>query len=327
MPTRFHFSLNYAAGSREQVRRLLALEPGDRVLWIGVGDGRDCHHVAERHPRVSFVGIEANPTMGPVVLQLSPLDNLTFEIVDLDAYAAREGAPRFTHVYAGAFADVAFYAAVWEMAGRCGARHLVAVDKVLTHALTVRQLAAYPRVRVRYAGGRCTRTLWKVTSTKLAQLAAARREAALLALPVGCALVERAPVAAAGFYKATYDAVSGRVTYDDGSWERARRARDGRLEVSDGADYRPVRTEWRAGRLRVWFDPWAPVAPRAVHECRGTCYFRAQKSTRAAIRVENSTEPAPTQFRGTLRVRKGWTCAFAGPVHGAGHFVRIGADR
>ena len=104
-----YFSLNYTPASVLTITTLLGLEEGEKVLWVGAGDGREALSVALLHPGCRIVAIERNEALVNIAQRVQEslsVPNIRFEHADAMHLPSTEG---FTHVFSTALSGDRFY--------------------------------------------------------------------------------------------------------------------------------------------------------------------------------------------------------------------------
>ena len=124
--TNGNMSLNLRPGCVHAIGTLMALGVGDRVLWLGSGNGPEMISLALLHPQVTFIGIERQRGAVEVtqrkIMELQqrgyPLRNITMHVCDIMDGWCGNG---HTHVYTIAMEGPCFYQQVRALARGCRA--------------------------------------------------------------------------------------------------------------------------------------------------------------------------------------------------------------
>lgn len=147
-----YFSLNLRQGALHEIDRLLELRPGDRVGWVGCGDGRELLSLAGYHPGVRFEGYEINEAALRVasrVLTTLGLQNVSLFYRDFITVA---NDVQYTHVYSTALAGPMLY----DRLRLACTQRLCMLDKMWT----VKKGREHNVATVRIAGSGEQRALW-----------------------------------------------------------------------------------------------------------------------------------------------------------------------
>ena len=104
------FSLNLREGALPEIDRLLDLQSGNTVGWVGCGDGRELLSFAKRYPDVHFDGYDINACALSIAYRVVTslgLKNVTLRHRDFTTTVF--DTPPYTHVYSTALSGPVLY--------------------------------------------------------------------------------------------------------------------------------------------------------------------------------------------------------------------------
>lgn len=150
--TNGHFSLNLREAALPEIDRLLALQPGDSVGWVGCGDARELLSFANRYPDVNFEGFDVNECALSVAHRVvASLGLKNVFLCHRDFTATAFETPCYTHVYSTALSGPRLYA---HLRNAC-TRRLCMLDRMWSEKKDGHAVAS-----VRISGSGERRELW-----------------------------------------------------------------------------------------------------------------------------------------------------------------------